>query len=109
MAEDLFSASAPAQRIAVLLDSGSSASGQMQAHGSLVAATGSIGARQVTVIATDRQVALPLSAIPSTHKTSIPVTLKFGGLSFTPGRVNSTFLLLIVDLILVFHRASMQP
>jgi len=57
MAADLFSASAPAQRIAALLDSASSADGQTQAYGSLVAANGSIGTHPVTIVATDRQVA----------------------------------------------------
>ena len=57
MSGDLFSASAPAQRITALLDTGSLTRGQPQAHGSLIAANGAIGGREVTVIATDRQVA----------------------------------------------------
>jgi hypothetical protein len=55
MAPDLFSASAPAQRIAGLLDSGSLTGGQT--HGSLIAGNGAIGGRGVTIIATDRHVA----------------------------------------------------
>ena len=57
MAEAVFSASAPAQRITALLDNGSLTSGQAQAHGALIAGNGTIGGREVTVIATDRQVA----------------------------------------------------
>ena len=55
MARDLFSASAPAQRITALLDDGSLV--RSQAHGALIAGNGTIGGREVTVIATDRQVA----------------------------------------------------
>jgi acetyl-CoA carboxylase beta subunit len=57
MTEDLFSASAPAQRIAALLDNGPLTRGQVQAHGSLLAGNGVIDGREVTVIATDRHVA----------------------------------------------------
>lgn len=53
MSGDIFSASTPAQRITALLDEGS----LTQAHGSLIAGNGTIGDREVTVIATDRQVA----------------------------------------------------
>jgi acetyl-CoA carboxylase beta subunit len=52
---DLFSGSAPAQRIAALL--GSSASSELATNGSLVAGNGSIDGQDVMVIATDRQVA----------------------------------------------------
>ncbi len=55
MSEDLFSASAPAQRVKGLLDNGSLARGQ--AHGSLIVGNGAIGGREVTVVATDRHVA----------------------------------------------------
>jgi acetyl-CoA carboxylase alpha subunit len=55
MSGDLFSASAPAQRITALLDNGSPTRGQ--AHGSLIAGNGAIGGREVTVVATDRHVA----------------------------------------------------
>jgi hypothetical protein len=57
MAGDLFSASTPAQRITALLDNGSLPRGQLQAHGSLIAGNGTVGGREVTVIATDRHVA----------------------------------------------------
>ena len=57
MSEDLFSAGAPAQRIAALLDDESLTGGPLQVHGSLIARSGTIGGREVTVIATDRQVA----------------------------------------------------
>ena len=53
MSGDIFSASTPTQRITALLDEGS----LTQAHGSLIAGNGTIGDREVTVIATDRQVA----------------------------------------------------
>jgi len=56
MAEDIFSASAPAQRIEALLDNGSLPSGRAQRHGSLIAGTGTIDGREVTVTATDRHV-----------------------------------------------------
>jgi len=55
MSEDLFSASAPAQRVKGLLDNGSLA--RDQAHGSLIVGNGAIGGREVTVVATDRHVA----------------------------------------------------
>lgn len=55
MSGDLFSASAPAQRITALLDNGSLTGGQ--AHGSLIAGNGAVGGREVTIIATDRRVA----------------------------------------------------
>ena len=57
MAGERFSASAPAQRIAALLDDGSTARGEPQAHGSLLAANGMLRGREVTVVATDRKVA----------------------------------------------------
>jgi len=57
MSEDLFSASAPAQRIAALLDAKSLTGDKPQVHGSLLAGNGTIGSREVTVVATDRQVA----------------------------------------------------
>ncbi len=57
MAGNLFSASAPAQRITALLDNAVLTSGRPQAHGSLIAGNGAIGGREVNVIATDRQVA----------------------------------------------------
>ena len=57
MSGDLFSDSAPVQRITSLLDSGSLTRGQAQAHGSLIAGDGRIAGREVTVIATDRHVA----------------------------------------------------
>ena len=53
MSGDSFSTSAPTQRITALLDNGS----LTQAHGSLIAGTGTIGDREVTIIATDRHVA----------------------------------------------------
>jgi acetyl-CoA carboxylase carboxyltransferase component len=52
----LFSNSTPAQRITALLDSPRSSS-ELASHGALAAVDGSIGGRDVTVIATDRQVA----------------------------------------------------
>jgi len=55
MAGHQFSASAPAQRIVALLDDGPPP--QVQAHGSLIAGNGTVGGREVTIIATDRQVA----------------------------------------------------
>jgi hypothetical protein len=57
MADDVFSASAPAQRILALLDNGSLRQGQTQAHGSLMAGSGTIEGREVTIVATDRHVA----------------------------------------------------
>jgi acetyl-CoA carboxylase beta subunit len=54
---DLFSTSTPAQRITALLDNGSLPRGQARAHGSLIAGSGTVGGREVTVIATDRHVA----------------------------------------------------
>ena len=53
--KDLFSASAPMQRITALLDDGSLTNGQ--AHGALIAGNGTVGGGDVTVIATDRLVA----------------------------------------------------
>ncbi len=57
MSGDKFSSSPPAQRITALLDNGSLLRGQAQAHGSLIAGNGTIGGREVTLIATDRHVA----------------------------------------------------
>src|SRR5258708_17717751 len=57
MSGDLFSASTPAQRVSALLDNGFPASGQVPAQGSLIAGTGAIDGREVTVVATDRNVA----------------------------------------------------
>jgi hypothetical protein len=57
MSADLFSTSPPAQRVTALLDNGSLTGGQAQTYGSLIAGTGVIGGREVTIIATDRQVA----------------------------------------------------
>lgn len=57
MSGELFSASAPAQRVEALLDRGSLTRDPVQSHGSLIAGTGTIGDREVTVIATDRHVA----------------------------------------------------
>ncbi|MBC8008209.1 MAG: hypothetical protein H7X76_09215 [Prolixibacteraceae bacterium] len=57
MAENLFSAGTPAQRIRALLDNGALTGGETHAHGSLIAGTGVVGGREVSVMATDRQVA----------------------------------------------------
>jgi acetyl-CoA carboxylase beta subunit len=57
MSAGQFTASTPAQRITALFDEGTLASGQPQAYGSLTAGTGAIGGREVTIVATDRQVA----------------------------------------------------
>jgi hypothetical protein len=57
MSGDLFSASTPAQRVTALLDNGSLTGGQAKTYGSLIAGTGVIGGREVTIVATDRQVA----------------------------------------------------
>jgi acetyl-CoA carboxylase alpha subunit len=55
MSGESFSASPPEQRVTALLDSGSLA--RSHAHGSLIAGNGTIGGREVTVVATDRHVA----------------------------------------------------
>ncbi len=57
MPRDLFSASAPEQRVKALLDDGSLVRDRTQAHGSLIAGTGTIRGREVAIIATDRHVA----------------------------------------------------
>ena len=57
MSADAFSASPPAQRITALLDTGSLARGQAQAFGSLITGVGTIGGKEVTIVATDRHVA----------------------------------------------------
>jgi len=57
MSADQFSAATPAQRITALLDAGSVTSGQAQKYGSLTAGNGIIGGREVSIVATDRQVA----------------------------------------------------
>ena len=57
MSAESFSAIPPAQRIAGLFDAGSMVHAQERSHGSLCAGDGAIGGRDVTIIATDRQVA----------------------------------------------------
>jgi len=57
MDQELFSVSAPAQRITALLDKGSLTNSQTQERGSLTCGDGTIGGRAVAVIATDRHVA----------------------------------------------------
>jgi acetyl-CoA carboxylase carboxyltransferase component len=70
MSADLFSASQPAQRISGLLDDGSLTGGQTQAHGSLMAGIGTIGGREVTLIATNRQVAGGSLGVAEAHELS---------------------------------------
>jgi hypothetical protein len=70
MSGELFSASTPAQRIAVLLDDGSLTGGQAQAHGSMMAGIGTIGGREVTLVATDRHVAAGSFGVAEAHELS---------------------------------------
>lgn len=70
MSGDLFSASPSAQRTTALLDNGSLTRGQAQAHGSLIAGNGTIGGREVTLIATDRHVAGGSLGVTEAHALS---------------------------------------
>jgi acetyl-CoA carboxylase carboxyltransferase component len=70
MSAELFSTSAPAQRVAALLDNGSLPGIQAQAHGSLFAGVGTIGGREATVVATDRRVAGGSFGVTESHELS---------------------------------------
>jgi acetyl-CoA carboxylase carboxyltransferase component len=70
MSAELFSAAAPAQRIAALLDNDSMPGGEAQAHGSMLASIGTIGGREVTLIATDRHVAGGSFGVTEAHGLS---------------------------------------
>jgi len=70
MSGELFSACTPALRIAALLDDDSLSGNQAQAHGSMIAGIGTIGGREVTLIATDRHVAAGSFGVAEAHELS---------------------------------------
>ncbi|HVY08302.1 MAG TPA: biotin-independent malonate decarboxylase subunit gamma [Burkholderiales bacterium] len=67
MSGDAFSASPPAQRVTALLDNGTLDRGQAHASGSLIAGFGSMGGKEVTIVATDRHVAGGSLGVAESH------------------------------------------